>query len=480
MPEPLRSSLAPEQIPAPIRMVLVRLRDRLFEVDDGALPPLSRALFFVLRLLWLVVRSFFRDRLQIRAASLSFSTVLAIVPALALVFALARASGLYAELRAETIDPFLDEMLAPSGAERSPGVVALRSTADGVLLLVDETNLSGLGIAGVVVLVLALLRVVRGVEEAFRHVFSHRGPMKPLHLRIRAFAIALIVTPMGLLYSVTTASLAHGTRTMGFLREWVPYPPLQGLILFFLPPVVTTLALYVLYVELPQGAIRRRAALFGAVLAALAWYGLQLAHVRLQLGLAHWNAIYSGFGAFPVLLASIQASWVIVLIGAQLAAARDNAPSLRLLSRGAPPDHRSRQSLAIRVVTALAKAGGPMAARELAMTLTTDLRPMTEILDALESHDLVARIATKDGPRWAMKADADTVRAGDVLDAIEGTPPGELPWDDQDPAVRAMLLGRREAANTSGHNLTIAQLAGRRPEEKPPADETITDPPASP
>lgn len=462
MSEPLRTSLVGEQIPRPVRALLVRARRLLFEVDDEALSPPARLGYFVLRLVWLVVRSFFRDRLQIRASSLSFSTLLAIVPGLALAFAVARATGLYAAFRAETIDPFLDEVLPASGgaSEPSAGVVALRGTLEGILHLVEETDLSGLGVLGVLVLVLALLRVVRGIEEAFRHVFVQRGPTKPLHLRVRAFVITMLVTPLGLLYAVTTASLTHGTRTMTFLSEWLPYAPIRGVLLFLLPPLVTTLAIYTLYVELPQGAISRRSALFGAVLAAIAWYGLQLLHVQLQVGLARWNAIYSGFGAFPVLLASVQASWVVVLIGAQLAAARENAPSLHLLSRGAPQGHRARQRIAIRAVAELVRAPEPVTARALARTLAVDLGTLCDVLDALEAHRLAAKVAARGGPRWALTDDARGARTGDVLDALDAAPPGELPWEDPDPHVERLLRGRKEAADTSGHNLTIAELGG--------------------
>lgn len=471
-----RTSLAGEQIPSPVRAALVRGRRLLFEGDDASRGPAGRLGLFVLRLLWLVVRSFFRDRLQIRASSLSFSTLLAIVPALALAFALARATGLYAEFRAETIDPFLAEVLPTGGESSSPGVAALRGTLDGVLLLVEETDLAGLGVAGVLVLVLALLRVVRGIEEAFRHVFVQRGVSKALHLRVRAFLVTMVVTPLGLLYSVTTASLTHGTRTMAFLSEWLPFAPLRALLIFLLPPLVTTLAIYTLYVELPQGHVRRRSALFGAVFAAIGWYGLQLLHVQLQVGLARWNAIYSGFGAFPVLLASIQASWVTVLVGAQLAAAHESAPSLHLLSRGAPSGHRAKQHLAMRAVAELGRAGEALGARALAEKLSADLRVLTEVLEALEAHRLLARLAGPGGPRWALTEDARSARAGDVLDALEAAPTGELPWEDADPHVERILRARKAAADTSGANLTIAELAAlgesasvRASEPHPPA-----------
>ena len=64
------------------------------------------------------------------------------------------------------------------------------------------------------------------------------------------------------------------------------------------------------------------------------------------------------------------------------------------------------------------------------------------------------------GAQWALADGAGAFRAGDVLDALEAAPPDELPWDDADPHIDGLLRGRKEAADTSGHNLTIAELAG--------------------
>lgn len=319
-------SPAPEATTAPS---LARLRARLAEPDEGAGRP-ARLGRFLGRLVWVAARAFFRDRVQLRASALSFSTLLAVVPSLALAFALARGTGLYATFRAGTIDPFLDETLGRGGE----GVQTLRTWADGVLALVEATDLSGLGVGGFAVLALALVRVLLGVEEAFRQIFAVKGARRTLGGRLSALGAVAVLSPLGLLYATASASLHQGTWLSARLAAWVPLGPLRELLLVALPPLVVLLALHVVYRALPEVPVPRRSALFGAAWAAALWYGTQLAHVRLQLGLARWNALYSGFGAFPVLLASIQLSWVAVLIGAQLAAAHRQDPSLRGPLRG--------------------------------------------------------------------------------------------------------------------------------------------------
>lgn len=463
---PQRISLSHEPIPTTMQRALGFAARALFELDDSKLSPPRRALVLLLRLGWLTLRGFFRERLQIRAAALAFATVLALVPAAGLAFAIADAVGATDFLIVETIEPFLDDTLGRAGDAGLPqGVQGLRSTMDGLLSLVRSTHVAGLGIAGLAFVLLALARVLRGVEEAFAHVFQHRGPERTLPRRLRAFAIVTLATPIGLTYAVTSAVLAHDTVAGRWTATVIPFEPLRDLVLVVLPPVMVTLALLALYLELPDAEVRPRSALLGAVLAALAWYGLQLLHIRFQVGIARYNAIYSGFGAFPILLLSIHLSWVIVLLGAQIIAAHQNAPSLRQLARGALRDHGERQALAVRAAIELAREDRPVGLRELAATLGVGVRPARDVLDALTSHGLVDATVDRTDRRYALAVEASTLRASTVLDALEREPGGpELPWQDDEGPIRALLVARRAAASSAGADRTIAELAA------PPSD----------
>jgi membrane protein len=475
-----RSSLAPEPLPRPVRAVLVRLRDQIFEIDDATLTWPVRRVYFTARLMWLTVRAFFRDQLQMRAASLAFSTLLAIVPALALAFAAARQTGLYETFREGTIDPFLEDVLGREGG--GEGVEMLRSSAEAVLRLVERTDLAGLGVSGLLVLVLALLRVLLGVEEAFRHVFEVKGPRRILWRRLRAFLLVSTVAPMGLVYASASASFTHGTWLSRLLEEWVPFAMGRTALLFVLPPLLVLLALYVVYVEVPETRVSRRSALFGAAWAAIFWYGTQLLHVRFQVGLARWNAIYSGFGAFPVLLASIHISWVVVLIGAQLVAAHQKAPSLRVLARGAPKDHASLQALAMRVGLSLARAEGPLDLVALAREAKGEPASVRFVVEALAAHGIVSALGRKrasarpdasipdslgEAAGYVLAVDPRELRTFAILEAVErGGGSAELPWHDEDPHIRDLLLARRSAAASSAENLTLAALAERKGTER--------------
>jgi membrane protein len=455
-----RSSLASEPIPPAFRMALARVRGVLFDTDDSALSPPRRWILVSLRFVWLVVRAFLRDRIQMRAASLSFSTLLAVVPALALAFAVASATGLLGELRDQTILPFVEQTLGADPAHDTQGVALLRSAIMGIVSLVEGTSVGGLGIGGVIVLLLALWRVVAGVDESFQHIFEQRGPGRSWAQRVRAWLVCAFVTPLGLSYAVTSASLSHG-GALAFVSSYVPVPWARDLLLDVLPPVVVTLTLLVLYLELPDTPVRVSSAMVGAAIAGLGWYGVQIAHVRFQVGLARWNAIYSGFGAFPILLASVQLSWLIVLIGAQLVALHQNSPTLRVLAGGARRDFATLSALGMEVVLALVGEETPMVLRALATKVKTDLVTLRVVLDSLEARGIVSGVEASGGKRYLLAREPEAIRTSDVLDAIGRGPDAELPWRDASATVLHALKAHRRAGDESQHNLTVAELHAR-------------------
>ncbi len=458
-----------------MRRATLAISRALFELDESRLSPPRRALLVPARLAYLVVHAFFREHLQMRAAALAFVTLLAMVPAAAIAFWAADLVGATELLENETIVPFLNDVFGAADDPELPrGVRGLRSTLDSLVALVRDTDLTGLGIAGVVALLLAIARVLLGAEEAFEHIFGHRGPPRPLLVRARAFLIVALVTPLGLTYAVTGAALSHGHVLPELLAMVVPFEAARDLLIFVAPPIVVSITFYALYVELPDVEVERRSAWLGAILAGLAWYGVQLLHVRFQVSLGRWNAIYSGFGAFPVLMLSVHLSWVVVLLGAQVVAAHQNAPTLRQLARGGLRDHREAQALALRAMVSL-RTGEWQGTRALAAALDAGITDTREVLDRLAEHGLLTVRVDRRDRAYRLRADPTTLRAGAVLDALErDAREPALPWSDEDKAVLSTIASLSGAAEASTANLTIAELASEA--ERPAADETVVDP----
>ena len=442
----------------------------LWEVDEDRLPRAARVLLTLVRLAFVTTDSFFRERLQVRAAALAFFTVLSIVPAAALTFSVAKGLGLYDALVEDTVRPFLADAL---GAETTPhiprGVVVLRGTLDSILDLVADTDVFGLGLIGLIVLLATIVRVVRMAEESFDAIWGFPGSRK-LVKRAPGYLVVPAFTPAALAFASSLTAARHGQGAMDWIASLLPAAWMVDVIAFVLPPTLVCLAMLPVYLLLPSARVELRSAAIGALVAGLGWYSFQVAHVAFQVGVARNNALYSGFGAFPIFLLWLHLSWVWVLLGAQIAAAHQNAPTLRQLARSRLDDHASRQAVALRAMVALAEheEGGRL--RELAREIGVAVEPLREVLDALSEHDLLVRTKGNYDPLYAPSDDLDSMRVASVLDALGRVAPDESdsPWARAEEPLTRVLEGLQSAVEDSAHNHTIGELRQASRKTRPP------------
>ncbi len=431
----------------------------LWEIDEASLSSVRRLILTVSRLLFVTIDSFFRERLQMRAAALAFFSLLSIIPAAALGFSIAKWLGAYDLLIAETVRPMIDESFPDtSGAGAADGVVALRSTLEELIGLVANTDVFGLGLLGLIVLVITIQRVLRGAEQSFDAIWGFEG-RRSFMKRLPSYVIVVVFTPLALIFASTITIARHGQPAMRALEALIELPWLANVLVLVIPPILVWLAMLPVYLLLPGATVRRRSAMIGALVAGLGWYGLQILHVSFQIGVARQNALYSGFGAFPIFLVWLHLSWVIVLLGAQIAAANQNAPTLRQLARANLSDHTSVQAVALRAMTLLPSDAKGEKLRTLARQVGVAVEPLRDVLDLLARHGLLTRRGGPYDPRYAAATDFDTIRVATVLEALgRGSADSSMPWDAAERSVQDVLDKLHSAVESSAHNQTIGEL----------------------
>jgi len=243
---------------------------------------------------------FIDDRCTTLASALSFSSMLSIVPFLAIVFAVLKALDVHT-----TLAPMLLSNLAVGSQE----IVA------SILHYIDNTRVGSLGAIGLVTLFLSVMATLDNVEEAFNQICGI-GRGKAVHHKLRDYLIVIFSIPLltGLAVTITT-SLQHRGVVQWFLR-------LSGvghLLLLRLAPFLSIwIALVCLYQFIPNLRIRFRHALAGALIAGIFWQLAQWAFIHFQLGVSRYNAIYGTLALLPVFMIWIYACWVIVLAGMEI------------------------------------------------------------------------------------------------------------------------------------------------------------------
>jgi membrane protein len=306
----------------------------------------------------LTLRERFReDRLGLSASSLTFTTTIALVPFFTVALALFTAFPIFGKLQA-TLQTWLVQSLVPDAIARQ--VLGYLTQFAG-----KASRLGGLGLAALVASAIAL---VLTIDRTLNGIWRVRRP-RPLAQRVLIYWAAITLGPLLLAVSLGTTSYVL-SASRGLVRS-VP-----GTLAFLLDAVEFLLlagALTALYRFVPNTPVRRAHAIAGGVSAAL---GIEIAKRLLAWYIGSvptYSAVYGAFATVPILLVWIYIAWVIVLLGAVVAA---YLPSLLAGARRRGGGHGWQFQLALEVLqhlhAAQATARRGLTATELAAAMEVD------------------------------------------------------------------------------------------------------------
>ena len=259
--------------------------------------------------LYLTIRFFTEKRVMTQASALTYSTLLAIVPMLAVVFAIARGFGYN-----KYIEVWFREVLAsqPQVAD------AIISFVNSYLIHTKSGIFLGVGL---IFMLYTVLMLVNNVEETFNQIWQVNNS-RPI---IRSFANYLAMFFLFPIIIVISTGLSIFMETVaGKMDDFVILEPIVHKLFSFFPFMLMSLLFIFLYVYMPNTKVRFSCAIIPGILAGLAMYLLQIAYIHSQLWVTGYNAIYGSFAALPLFMLWVQISWAICLFGAQLAYTNQN------------------------------------------------------------------------------------------------------------------------------------------------------------
>ncbi len=358
----------------------------------------------MLRTLW----SRFREvRLGMTASSLTFTTVLALVPLFTLVLAIFTAFPLFSQVQ-EQLQRWLIDSLVPESISRQ----VLGS------LTQFSIKASRLGLFGLVAVVVTSLALLVTIDRTLGQIWRV-SRQRPWAQRVLLYWAGLTLGPLLLGGSLAISSFLF-TGYLSGLGDWLPVSvrTLLDLVEFGLLAACVT----GLYYYLPNTRVDWRHALTGGVAVAL---GLELAKRILAIYLAQmpsYSAIYGAFSAVPILLVWIYVAWVVVLLGAVVTA---SLPEIgRQAKRVADgPGWSFRLALEILAVMALARQTSPQGLRkaEMADALHIEHRHAQFVLDALHELNWVGRLeqpSSKSESAWVLLVDLHDTPLAPLLEKM--------------------------------------------------------------
>ena len=263
----------------------------------------------VFETLVLTIKYFTRKRVMAKASALTYSTLLAIVPILAVVFAIARGFGYN-----KYIELWFRDILGsqPQAADVIIGWVNsyLVHTKSGVFL----------GI-GLVFMLYTVLMLVSNIEETFNEIWqvsSSRSIYRSFANYLAAFFLCPIFIVVTTGFSIVLTTIASSMPDVLMLGSVVRF------LLDLLPYVLLSALFFGLYVSMPNTHVDWRCAIVPGIIAGVGIQWLQLFYVHSQIWVTGYNAIYGSFAALPLFMLWVQISWSICLFGAQLTFTNQN------------------------------------------------------------------------------------------------------------------------------------------------------------
>jgi membrane protein len=415
-------------------------------------------LYRLSRVAYATARGFFANRLTVRAAALTYYTVLSLVPFLAFAFAILKGFGVYGTFVEATVRPYLRETFGENPS--------LLGSMERILEFVDRTDVSALGVVGLVALIYTCLSLVGSVEDALNEIWGART-RRSFMRQVTDYVTLLVTTPLLTVSAATAAAAAQSSRVVLFLRDAAGLGAVIDFLLRFTSLAVVALAFFAVYLILPNVRVRAVSAAIGAGVAAVGWQAALVLYVRLQVGVSKFNALYSVLSAIPVFLVWTYASWIVVLLGGQVAASHQNEWSIRKHLQATRADQALKETLAVLVAARVARAfvAGVPWRSEAGLADLVELSPLTaeQTLDALVHAGILARTGSGNDVAYLPARDLDALRVEDVRDALRRDPEAEGVRGELERHVDAGLLrlvqGVEQERRASERNVTLRQLS---------------------
>jgi membrane protein len=284
---------------------LARLRETLWG-EREALTRFQHELRHAGRYIYAVSRDLLDGQISMRAMSLVYTTLLSLVPLLALAFSLLKGVGAH-----NNLEPILEEFLVPLGPQGA-------DLARNIVAFVENIKVGVLGSLGVLLLMYTVLSMIQKIEDAFNYIWRVETRRR-LGQRIGEYLSLLLVGPVAIFVAL---GMTASVMSSGFVAQLAAIEPM-GAILYVLGrliPYFVIVGLFTfLYTFIPNTRVRLRAAFGGGLLAGFLWQSASLGFASFVANSPNYNVIYSGFAIVILALIWLYVGWLILLVGCQLA-----------------------------------------------------------------------------------------------------------------------------------------------------------------
>ena len=289
-----------------LHAVIERINHVLWQIDLKQLPVLFRLLIWVSRVLYVIARDLSTGELNLRAMSLVYTTLLSIVPLLAVSFSVLKGFGVHNQ-----IEPYLLNLFQFLG-DKGPLV------AEHIIGFVNNVKVSVLGGVGLALLFYTVLSLMQKIESSLNHVWRVER-MRSLAQRFSSYLSVILIGPVLVFSAIAITASVLNADFVQFLLTKEPFGTLFVMLSKLVPYILVSIAFAFVYIFIPNTRVRLLPALAGGLFAGVLWQSTGWAFALFIASSPKYTAIYSSFAILVLVLIWFYINWLVLLLGSLVA-----------------------------------------------------------------------------------------------------------------------------------------------------------------
>jgi len=423
---------AAERIKAYLQRTARFLRTDVWHDPD---PPGRFRLFGyqALRVIFLTINGLRDQLVLLRASALSYSTLLAIVPLLAIAFSMLKGLGVHSQIEHLLVNYLTAEQEAVSKK---------------IIEYISNTDFKALGAFGTGLLIVAVLMMLSNVERTFNDLWGVTRNRSVVR-KISDYISVLILGPLLIVISTALMTSLSSHTVVSTLSRYEVFEQFFILFKTIVPYAGLWIAFTAMYMLMPNTRVRFLPALISGIVFGSLWQLAFQGYTTFNVGVARYNTIYGTFAALPIFIVWLYISWIIVLIGAKMSYAIQNVRSHQQEFKDYTVGQEEREEMAVHVMLKIAdqfhRGAPPLTEAEVSRALSIPVGLIREIISCLTADGLVRELYGEE-PRYQPGRNPNLISVLDVCQAMRNShaqSQWQLSGDEKTPALENLMQSMR-------------------------------------
>ncbi len=429
---------------------------------DAASDTAERSIWHhFLQIMAMIYSDLMGGMLTLRAMGLVYTTLLSIVPLLAVSLSVLKGFGVH-----DRLEPVLIQVLAPLGSQSVE--IAAR-----IIEFVENMKVGLLSALGLGLLIFAAISLIHKIESAINHTWRlqpSRNMVKRFsdYLSVILVGPILVITAFGITASLASNEMIATINSLSYLSELIR---VVGKLLPFLLVIV---AFTIIYLLVPNTRVHPRSAFYGALVAGILWQSIGILFTSFVGGSGQYTAIYSGLAVLLVFMIWLYLSWLILLIGASISYYHQNPERIKWGTQSTQLSARMREQIALQAMVNIAQAHDQQSEMQtsiesLASYQRVPVDMLQPMLDALEWDELLTQSAD-DPPEYLPARSIQLIKLVEILRSARDAEDSQMTQGFRSDEPVSKLLDRLDQefeASLSSENLAefINRFASKNSDE---------------